>query len=54
MNSKYPYIGTYSNHGAWAVFYSEDNGTLLRAGSSWLKVGSQVKENGFTFVDQSK
>ncbi|MCE2597182.1 hypothetical protein K6Y31_20625 [Motilimonas cestriensis] len=54
MSSKYPYIGESSLYGAWAVFYGKDNGILLSSGSSWLKVGCKVKENGFRFVDQTK
>lgn len=53
MNDKYPYIGCNGQHGAWAVFYGKDDGVLLSAGSSWLKVGCKIKENGFTFVDQT-
>lgn len=53
-SSKYPYIAECKAYGAWAVFYSKDNGTLLSSGSSWMKVGTNVKENGFDFVDQSK
>ncbi|GAA5141245.1 hypothetical protein [Thalassotalea piscium] len=54
MSSKYPYIGENSLYGAWAVFYGKDNGILLSSGSIWLKVGCKVKENGFSFVDQTK
>ena len=54
MSDKYPYIGENDIYGAWAVFYGKDNGILLSSGSSWLKVGCKVKENGFKFVDQTK
>jgi hypothetical protein len=52
MKDKYPYIGENNQHGAWAVFYAKDDGVLLSPGSSWLKTGCKIKENGFTLRDQ--
>lgn len=45
--SKYPYIAECSTHGALAVFESKDHGVLLVQGSSWVKPGTVVCENGF-------
>tara|TARA_R110000764_G_scaffold202050_1_gene287289 strand:+ start:536 stop:742 length:207 start_codon:yes stop_codon:yes gene_type:complete len=51
-NNKYPYIGVCSLYGAYAVFYNDKLGVLMSKGSSWLKVGSKVSENGFVCEHQ--
>lgn len=49
---KYPYIGYCSTYNSYAVFYRKDWGVLLNPGSSWIRVGAIVTENGFTVEHQ--